>query len=29
VDPAHLKAKNYPEAEPIIRRAYRKGWALA
>jgi predicted dehydrogenase len=27
-DPVQLKAKNCPEAERIIRRAYRKGWSL-
>jgi predicted dehydrogenase len=27
-DPVHLKAKNCPEAERIIRREYRKGWSL-
>jgi predicted dehydrogenase len=28
-DAAGLKAKGCPEADPIIRREYRKGWALA
>jgi hypothetical protein len=27
-DPVQLKAKNCPEADRIIRREYRKGWAL-
>ena len=27
-DAANLKAKNCPEADRIIRREYRKGWAL-
>ncbi|HKI36137.1 MAG TPA: Gfo/Idh/MocA family oxidoreductase [Gemmataceae bacterium] len=27
-DPVHLKAKNCPEADRIIRREYRKGWSL-
>jgi hypothetical protein len=27
-DPVNLKAKNCPEADRIIHRAYRKGWAL-
>jgi hypothetical protein len=28
-DPARLTATNAPEAEPFIRRDYRKGWSLA
>jgi len=28
-DPVELKATNAPEAEPLIRREYRKGWRLA
>ena len=27
-DPVNLKAKNCPEADRIIHRAYRKGWTL-
>ena len=27
-DPVNLKAKNAPEADPYIRREYRKGWEL-
>jgi hypothetical protein len=27
-DPAKLKATNAPEADPFIKRAYRKGWEL-
>jgi len=27
-DPVHLRAKNAPEADPLIRREYRKGWDL-
>ena len=28
-DPVKLAATNAPEAEPFIRREYRKGWSLA
>jgi hypothetical protein len=27
-DPVALRATNAPEADPLIRRAYRKGWNL-
>ena len=27
-DPAKMKATNAPEADPFIKRAYRKGWEL-
>ena len=28
-DPENLRAKNAPEAEPLIRREYPKGWKLS
>jgi hypothetical protein len=28
-DPARLEVPNAPEANPFIRREYRKGWSLA
>jgi hypothetical protein len=27
-DAAAMRAKNAPEAQPFIQRAYRKGWSL-